>query len=87
MGPAHSLTQRLRAMIFELADGEQRRNSATADGRCPILMSMNAEDGVKSFLVTFIEPQFVPVSKVKMRPQSATLVLCRRNWMRFALQS
>ena len=27
-------------------------------------------DGVKSFLVTFIEPQFVPVSKVKMRPQS-----------------
>jgi len=25
---------------------------------------------IKSFLVTFIEPQFVPVSKVKMRPQS-----------------
>ena len=24
-------------MIFEIADGEQRRNSATADGRCPIL--------------------------------------------------
>jgi len=24
-------------MIFEIADGEQRRNSATAEGRCPTL--------------------------------------------------
>ena len=37
MGSAHSLTQRLRAMIFEIADGEQRMNSATAEGRCPTL--------------------------------------------------
>ena len=28
-------------MIFEIADGEQRRNSATADGWCPILTAFD----------------------------------------------
>jgi len=34
---SYSQPQRLRATIFEIADGVQRRNAATAEGRCPIL--------------------------------------------------
>jgi hypothetical protein len=38
--------------------------------RADVLEYSKGGDGVKSLLVTFIEPQFIPVSKVKMRPQS-----------------
>jgi len=33
----HSHAQRLRATIFDMADGEQRRKAAIIEGRCPIL--------------------------------------------------
>ena len=49
MDPAHSLTQRLRAMIFEIADGEQRRNSATVEGRCPTLTAFKRFEVVPEF--------------------------------------
>jgi len=33
----YSHAQRLRATIFDMADGEQRRKAAIIEGRCPIL--------------------------------------------------
>ena len=49
IGPAHCLTQRLPAMIFEIADDEQRMNSATAEGRCPTLTAFKRFEVVPEF--------------------------------------
>ena len=36
-------------MIFEIADGEQRRNSAKAEGRCPTLTAFKRFEVVPKY--------------------------------------
>ncbi len=66
---ANYASWRLGAVDVRILDLGTVPNSAVANH---VSKKMVSENGVKSFLVTFIEPQFVPVSKVKMRPQSPT---------------